>query len=270
MKNYCCFFIVVLLVFCSCEKEESFYFDLDNNGLLKEVQIEDEVFYKYTYNNSNLILEEKNKYYYSKHNYNNQGQLVRSEHYWDNRIFSSSRYVLEELRKRTNWVNSENTERSSYKTFKYGSNGELKMIKTIRESNDYTLYSAYSYNEKGRIEKRTSYHDGKAALFDKYYYDAVGNLIREERYNLLKNGNEELSTSTDYEFDNMKNPYYSFRKLMSPGQNTNVNNIIKQTYHIYFEVDDFIDNVQVSEFEYEYNSNGYPVSRNDSVKYIYY
>ena len=57
---------------------------------------------------------------------------------------------------------------------------------------------------------------------------------------------------------------------MLPGENTNPNNIIKETYTIHFEVDKFIEKVQVKENHYEYNGKGYPVSMNNEIKFTYY
>jgi hypothetical protein len=57
---------------------------------------------------------------------------------------------------------------------------------------------------------------------------------------------------------------------MIPGRYTNSNNIIKEKYSIHFEVDQSIDNVQVTENSYRYNPQGYPISKNDSETFLYY
>jgi hypothetical protein len=57
---------------------------------------------------------------------------------------------------------------------------------------------------------------------------------------------------------------------MLPGQNTNINNITKETYTIHFEVDPFIDTIQVTENSYRYNTMDYPVSKNNFETYVYY
>ncbi len=87
---------------------------------------------------------------------------------------------------------------------------------------------------------------------------------------ILENGTPELQTSTEYEFDNKHNPYFPFGKLLNPGQNTNPNNIVKETYTLHSEVDKFIDKVQIKEYNYEYSSMGYPISRSDGFEYVYY
>lgn len=53
-----------------------------------------------------------------------------------------------------------------------------------------------------------------------------------------------------------------------PGKYTNPNNIIKETYTIYFEVDQFVEKVQEIKYTYEYNRKGYPVVVNDT-RYFY-
>jgi hypothetical protein len=102
-----------------------------------------------------------------------------------------------------------------------------------------------------------------------YSYDENGNLVKEVKYNVSAEGIAELMTTTDFEYDNMKNPYKSFRRLMTPGVYTNENNIVKQTYTIHFEVDPSTEKVQVTETSYDYNDKGYPVRVNGTVEYVY-
>ena len=68
----------------------------------------------------------------------------------------------------------------------------------------------------------------------------------------------------------MKNPFRAFKDLHTPGVNTNTNNITKETYTIHFEVDAFIEKVQVTETSYSYNRRGYPVRVNGDTEYIYH
>lgn len=261
----------VFLFLISCGDESGLRPEFQTDGtLLKEVKIEGETWYKYTYNDVGLVFEEKSKFHYSKYEYNSQNQLIHSDHYWDERIISSSSYVLEEAMQRTEWVNPENTERDTYTTLNYSRSGQLEKSVTYRTNSNYTSFSTFTYNSKGQVKRRTSYHENKASAYDEYYYDATGNLVKKERYNIISAGNTQLSTTTEYEFDKKNNPYYSFRGLMIPGQNTNRNNITKETYTLHFEVDDFIEPIQITEYSYEYNSDGYPVKRNDSFEYVYY
>lgn len=256
--------LFILMVLFSCERIE-FPVGDTNGRLLKQVSAGGEVFYEYTYNSSDLIREEKSKFHYSKYSYNRKNQLIQADHYFDLRMASSNWYVLEEALKRTEWVSPENTDRSTWSTYEYDLKGRLE--KVVNHTNDN--YSRYTY-EGERIVKRTSYHENKASVFDLYYYDETGNLVKTERYHILANGETELTTTTEYEFDNKRNPYLTFRKLLTPGQHTNTNNIIKETYTLYFEVDDFIQPIQVTTYEYIYNSDGFPLKRSDGFEYIYY
>ncbi len=256
------------LFFISCEKE-NFVDEKEDENLLKQILIEGEVYYEYVYNNAGLILEEKSKYHYSSHKYNTKNQLLLTEHYWDERIVSSSLHVLEEAKKRTEWVSPKNSELDSYLKYEYDRKGKLKKITTHRSNRGNTSYSTYKYNQQGRVKQRTSYHKNVASVLDKFYYDSRGNLVKKERFYVSENGTEKLQTTTQYEFDNKQNPYFSFRKLMTPGKFTNTNNIVKETYTLHFEVDNFIEKVQVTEYQYEYNERGFPVRRNGSFEYVY-
>lgn len=261
----------VFLFLFSCGKDNLFEPDFTWDGtLLKEIKIDGEIYYKYTYNDAGLVFEEESKFHYSEHKYNSRDQLIQSNHYWDERIASSSSYILDEAMQRTEWVNSGNTERDTYTSFNYSRSGRLEKYMTTRDNNNSSSYSTFNYNNKGQIKRRTFYREEKASQYDEYYYDTLGNLIKKERHYILSDGNSELRTTTEYEFDNKHNPYYSFRRLMIPGQNTNPNNIIKETYTLHFEVDDFIEPIQITEYNYEYNLNDYPVKRNDYFEYVYY
>jgi len=101
-------------------------------------------------------------------------------------------------------------------------------------------------------------------------YDNKDNLIKRLNYWIFANGEPELQTTTEYEFDNKHNPYKEFNSLLIPGRYTNTNNIIKETYTIHFEVDQSIDKVQITKNTYRYNSQGFPISKNDSETYVYY
>ena len=82
-------------------------------------------------------------------------------------------------------------------------------------------------------------------------------------------GIAELMTTTEYEYDNMHNPYQSFKRLLTPGIYTNPNNITKETYTIYFDIDPSIEKVQITENSYDYNDMGYPIKVNGDTEYVY-
>lgn len=263
---YFLFLVCVSLVFVSCEKDQNLNEELFDGILLKSVSIDNEILYEFTYNKAGLILEEKSKYSYSKHSYNNLNQLIRSNHYWDESLASSNSTVLNEAMQREEWVNSDNTDLYTYTTFAYKKDGELERSDLKRLSTNYESYSVYAYNQEGQISRRTFYSQEKAMLYEAYLYDTNGNLIQKDRFDILTGT---LQTTTKYEFDNHPNPYFSFRGLLTPGQNTNANNVVKERSERFFEVPGFENKVAVKEYDYEYNSTGYPSSRSDGLAFIY-
>jgi len=261
--------LVILLFagFSSCNKEST-EIDFSGRDLISRIMTDGEVYKEYTYDRSFLLNEEKSKFFYTKHNYNKDGQLTESEFYLDPGIFSSSSYVLEQTMSRKEWVNPGNSEKSLTQKFDYDEFGNLARKTYIRPSADNTDYSVFTW-EDGRIIKETMYYNARISGYINYYYDGAGNMVKKDKYLVPSDGSEELRTTTDYEFDNMKNPFRAFKELLTPGVNTNANNITKETYTIHFEVDAFIEKVQVTENSYQYNRRGYPVRVNGEAEYIY-
>ena len=91
--------LLLAVLLLSCEKEFVFT-PLTDGTLLKEVHIGNNLSYIYIYNDAKHVLEKKSKWSYTKYNYGNN-RLVSCDLYFDNRIFSSSSYVVEEAQKRT-------------------------------------------------------------------------------------------------------------------------------------------------------------------------
>lgn len=255
---------LILIVFLSaCDKEDSGLNHSNNSGLIYQVKFDSELYFEYTYNESNQIVEEKSKLHYSKHNYQN-GKLISSDYYIDPGMYSSSGAIADSAWNRKEWVNPTNTEKNSTKTYSYDNEG--KIIK----SENYLGICEYRYDDKNRINRQTFYFDNERTGYIDFIYDDNDNLIKRFHYWILASGEPELQTTTVNEFDNKFNPYKAFNSLMIPGLYTNTNNIIKEAYTIHFEVDQFIDNVQITENSYKYSSQGFPISKNDSEIYIYY
>lgn len=264
MKSNILLIIIIVMISClSCEKGG--LIEEGDAYLIKQIFIENDLYSEFTYTNADLVAEEKSKFHFTKHNYNSINQLIQSNHYWDERIVSSNSAVLEEAMQRTDWVNPENSEMDSYFNFEYHPTGRLKKRTITRVASGELSIDTFIYNAEERIERRTSFQNNQESVYDDYFYDNTGNLIKEQRFFILENGTPELQTTTEYEFDEKHNPYLAFRGLMIPGRNTNPNNIIKETYTIHSEMD-----VQVVEYSYEYNTLGYPVKINDGTNYVYY
>ncbi len=232
--------------------------------LISQVIADGDLFCEYSYNEANLVTEEKHKYHYTRHFYNNRNQLVRSDYYVDPNMFSSSMPALN----REEWVNPGNTEKSLTAKFGYDSDGQLVRQTYERATLGYSEFSEYTW-ENGRISRKTMYWKNELSGYVDYEYDEKGNLIKEEKYMFGQDGSLALWASTEYEFDNMNNPYHAFKKLMSPGKYTNRNNILKETYTLYTDTYTGIDDISVIEYSYEYNRQRYPIRVNGGIVYIY-
>ena len=256
------------LILFSCEKDKEVIVENTGVSLLKSVVVAGVSSGEYTYNEANLINEERSKYFYTKHNYNDRNLLTSSEYYIDPGMYSSTWTVVEASMNRKEWVSPDNTEKSLIVTCEYDSNDQLSRMIYNRPSVTNSEYSDFTF-ENGRISRRTMYWNTALSSYIVYSYDVDGNLAKESRYHVPENGVPELWTTTEYEYDTMKNPYQAFKRLMLPGKNTNPNNITKQTYTLYFEVDQRTERVSTIINTYEYNDSGYPVKVNGESEYQY-
>ncbi len=258
--------LIFLIIFCvailhSCDKERESIFPVENQDsplLTKEIY-SDELFNQYTYSNENLLKERKSKWAYTVYHYNENHQLVTYDFYYDSRIFSSDWATAQAAMNRTDWVTPENTELTGTGKYFYSKNGQLEKIQVTNLSSGTNFLTTFDYDANGRIAKKTFRDNNQAESFIEYAYDERGNLIRETRY-YLSNGASQKSSTTEYLYDNQKNPYKAFQRLLLPGENTNENNIVKQTVTFYEDIPG-VDKVQVAESAYQYNQQGYPVSK---------
>jgi hypothetical protein len=272
--------IVFSFVLISCEKEESEKeesLDIENPQLvientdiplLSKMLSGGVIYHEFTYNDRNLLLEEKNKHHYSLHTYDDNNQLIASEIYWDKSSISSDIRVIEELANREEWVSPDNTPLRASHSFKYNTEEQLVNKTYIYHPQGNSVILEILY-EDGRVVRSSSYRDGEISHYGDFTYDSDGNLTLEERYRYTPEGIAELQTTTEYEYDNMRNPYLAFKRLITPGKYTNQNNIVKETYTLHFEVDASIEKVQIREHSYEYNDDGYPVMVDGVTEYVY-
>ncbi|MEE4213632.1 MAG: hypothetical protein V2I34_01110 [Bacteroidales bacterium] len=264
---------IALMLFCitilsSCEKVEQLIVENADIPLISKVLIDGVSYYEYTYNDANLLNEEKSKFHYTKHNYSDNNLLSTSEFYVDPGMFSSNSRVVQASMNRTEWVNPDNSAKSLTQSFDYNSDGLLARKTYTRPSVTDSEYSEFTF-ENNRISRQTMYWQDVMSFFIEYEYDENGNVTKESKYYVSSGGIAELWTTTEYEFDDMHNPFLAFKRLMSPGKYTNPNNITKETYTIYFEVDQWTQKVQITNNTYEYNSKGYPTKVNGETEYVY-
>jgi len=267
MRKLVLIFTFPLILF-SCEKDKQLIIENTDIPLISKVLINGELYYEYSYNDANLIAEEKSKFHYTKHTYNDRNLLTTSDFYVDPAMFSSDWHVIEASMNRKEWVNPDNTAKSLSQTFEYNDKEQLVRKIYNRPSVSNSEFSEFTY-ENDRISRQTMYWKNEVSGYIDYLYDEKGNLIKQSKYHVSSNGIDELWTTTEYEYDNMKNPYQSFKRLMTPGKYTNPNNIIKETYTIHFEVDSWTQKVKITETSFEYNNKGYPVRVNGDVEYVY-
>jgi hypothetical protein len=256
------------LIFFSCEKDKQLIVENTDIPLISKVLIGGESFIEYSYNDANLLTEEKSKFHYTRHNYNDKNLLTTSEFYVDPAMFSSLYSVVEAAMNREEWVNPDNTAKSLTKEFEYNSNEQLKSVTYNRPSVSDSEYSVFTL-ENDRISRQTMYWKNELSFYIDYLYDEKGNLIKESKYHVPSTGNAELWTTNEYEYDNMHNPFQAFKRLMSPSKSTNPNNITKETYTIYFDVDQWTQKVSIINNSYEYDDKGYPIKVNGEAEYVY-
>jgi hypothetical protein len=269
------FSLFLIAIFFSCKKEE-----IGNSGntgnassnvipLLSKILVNNQSSNEYTYNDSNLISEEKSKYYLTIYDYNDKGQLVTSEYYGNDNVLSSDPQVFQAAINSASWVTTANGVDGGSMSYQYNNNGQLIKTTFSRPQSTVSEYSEFSYDANNRISRQTMYWNDVATGYIDYTYDNKGNLIKEMLYNIPSAGVTELITQTQYEFDSEQNPFKSSSRLMIPGISTNPNNVTKETYTIHLSSDLGSDNVQVTETSYEYNAMGYPISKNGNISFVY-
>jgi hypothetical protein len=263
------FCILLVGIIISCKKEELFVADNSEVMFLSEVISDDQPYYQYSYNDSNLISEESSKLDFLMHHYNNKNQLVSSDYFWNNSLMSSDIKAIETTLAQSDMVTSANSSKGGSIVYEYNSSGQLAKAIFNRLQSANSEYSVFSYDENNRINKQILYWNSVETGYIEYSYDGKGNLTREILYDQSASGVAEPSTTTKYVFDNKQNPYKTFNSLMIPGINTNRNNVTKEIYIIHVRAGIGGEKVQATENSYEYNINGYPVSKNGNVQYIY-
>jgi len=256
------------LILSSCEKDKQLIVENTDIPLISKVLVAGLPYYEYNYNDANLLIEEKSKFHYTKHNYNDNNLLTTSDFYVDPAMFSSDSRVVEASMNRKEWVNPDNTAKSLTQTFEYNGDGQLARKTYTRPSVTDSEYSEFSF-ENDRISRQTMYWQNIMSFYIDFIYDEKGNVIKESKYHVPSTGIAELWTTNEYEYDNMHNPFQAFKRLMSPSKFTNPNNITKETYTIYFEVDQWTQKVQIANNTYEYNDYGYPIKVNGEAEYVY-
>lgn len=261
--------LLFVTVFFSCKKDNELITGNSFVPLLSEVLVASNPLYIYSYNSSNLITEERSKFQITRYTYNEKDQLILTDYYWDNAILSSSLADVEAAMNRKEWVTPANAVKNSSVNYEYDANGQLIKTTVNQLTPGSSEYSEFNYDGNNRIARETINWENKVTGYNDYLYDASGNLISEILFHVSSTGVANRITSTEYQYDNKQNPYRSFNHLLEPGIHTNVNNVIKETYTIYSEVDKSGGQVLVTNTSYDYDSMGYPKKTNGTVTFVY-
>ena len=269
MKLYYIFAsLLIPIMISSCKKEDIADINSNPEGkLLSQILDNGKAVNEYTYNTVDLIGEEKSKYDLSVNHYNDLNQLTSTEYYVNFNILSANVQVSDSALNQTEWVTPDKSNKSGTLAYDYNSDGQLikttyKPVAGIPQSSEFT------YNNDNKISQEILRWGDTETGYISYVYDDNGNLSEEYLYNVVS-GVAELSVSKVYEYDSEVNPFKSVSRTVVPGIYTNSNNIVKETYTMYARSGQGADNVQITENYYQYNNLGFPVSKNDNIKYIY-
>jgi hypothetical protein len=259
-------FILFVLVFYSCKKDELAVTGKTEIMFLSEVLLDDQPYYQYEYNDSNLVSAESSKYDYTVNHYNDKNQLVSSEYYWNNAILKSDAKLIETALSESEMINSANGSKGG--SIKYEYSGDQLTKATYARPSGGSEYSTFSYDANNRVSKQDLFWNNNETGYIEYQYDFRGNLVKEMLYE-MSGGKAVLTATTKYGFDNKQNPFNSYKSISLPGINTNRNNIVKEICTVYPANGQGSEKVQTTVNTYEYNINGYPIAKNGDTKYIY-
>jgi hypothetical protein len=260
--------LLFVSIFLSCRKEDSSIVNNKKGLLLSQVVIDDQPSNEFLYNSAYLISIEKSKYDFTMNYYNDKNQLVSSDYFANNDLINSDLQIFQAALNKIGWVTAESSNKAGSMIYEYNANDQL-VKSTYSATSGSKEHSEFSYDANNRINRQILFWEDKETGYIEYSYVATGNLVKEILYNQPQNGTAEISTTTLYEFDNKINPFKLVSKLQFPGITTNQNNIVKETYTINTPITQAADLVQVTGSTYTYNDQGYPVSKNGNVRYIY-
>jgi hypothetical protein len=261
--------LLLAMTFLSCNKEN---YEPEINGeilKIRSVIIADLPFYEYSYNYAGTVQEELSKTHLANYNFNEKDQLVAIDYSSDKALLSMDLKALENALNRKELVNFVYSETSSTLLYKYDIYGQLISTIFSRPSGSFPESSEFTYDDNGRIGRQKLLWDKEVIGYIDYQYDARGNLVKETLYSISSSGLPEISTTTKYEFDNYHNPFKVLYRLMTPGINTNLNNIVRETHTIHFKPGEGTDIVQITNNSYTYNRMGYPIRKNGNIEYLY-
>ena len=260
--------LFLLSLFLSCDKDNDEFVPSDNQNipLISKEYYSDELIQEYTYTDDNLLFESKGKWSYIVHSYDKENKLLSYDMYNDLGMASSDWETAQQSMNRTEWVTPENTKINGRANYYYEKN-RLSKIEVTRLPGGTKSSTTYEYDDNGRISKRIYYNENQPSCFAEFHYDENGNLVTEIKKEII-DGVPVMMVKTEYEFDDKNNPYIAFQRLLRPGENANKNNIVRSVQTLYFDAP-LAQKIRETNNTYEYNSEDYPIRKNDSYTFDY-
>jgi hypothetical protein len=261
------FFLLTIFI-TSCKEDEKIVLINNESPLLRQIIIDRQPAYEYTYNGSGLLIREKGRYILTEYLYNDKYLPSLAVQYVNYDILSQDPAIAAAALNRKDLMTAAASGKGGKTSFLY--NGDGKIVEAI-----YTPVSGAVQNselftdQEGRVTKQILYLADKEAGHIEYTYDGNGNLTLEKVFGINSYGDQELITVTGFEYDDKVNPYKSAGRVSLPGPGTNSNNVTRETRTIHINNGQGSTRVDVTEYSYKYNDRGYPVSRNGNIEYVY-
>jgi len=225
-KKLICIVLAVLLSACDRELDDGDIVFCNNNEHIKaQSSVDGEISYQYFYDRTGRLVEtSSSKLVYDKH-----GRLVRHESFAYGQRFS---------------------------LYTYDRHGRISKFETFRKLSEKDQYMGMLvYEYEGLNIVRVNYYcdNNNKNHINVYTFDDRGNIVNIKYYNCVGHSEPKLIDEISYKHDNYKNPFRVMSAIGITNLFPNVNNIIEETYY------HFLGTSYTIVYEYEYNSNGYPV-----------
>jgi len=245
MKKNLLLLLSSFIIFSSCEKDEIEKKDEVSNATCLPTEI--------NYDNNN---------YTRKFTYNTESQIIR-EDIIDNNTnigYNTFEYNANKLIKQ-NAYNAQSTLKSYY-TYEYNSSNQLIAEKYFDLSNGSAIEKesfTYEYSSPTELKKSSYFENNTLYSYRTYQYS---NGLMTKIQSFKANGNQ--SGQTEIEYDNNKSALSSLNPIIVLFGTTAFpyqKNIIK---HIVKDANGQTVNDESYSSTYEYNSQGYPLKRNEN------
>ena len=218
--------VISILLFLKCEKEPIDIKPGNTDFLLSRILKEGKLYQEYIYNDNKKLLRvnyyfDDSVYHFEAYKYNSEGKAIMKEY--------SDDY---------------------YETYEYDDSG--RYIKLNIHDNDSEVYEVteFIYNSEGQIEKGVKNFRDIDTRNISYTYDARGNIIK--RIEGEDKESQFALSLSEYEYDDNNNPRYNWDL---PTDVMQYNNPVR-----YFNQNALSCMMPPNyEYQYEYNSDGYPV-----------